>query len=435
MIQTIINAWKIKELRQKILFTLLIILIFRIGSAITVPFINPDVVKQVLTGSDNIFFGYVNLLSGGAFSSATLFAMSITPYINASIIIQLLTIAIPAMERMVKDGGEEGRKKQVAITRYTTVGLGLLQGLIFYINLSRKTQVGNTVESVITNPSLWKAIVIILSFTAGTALIMWLGEQITDHGIGNGISILLFAGIVSRIPYVAISAYNNVTSGILPIWQLIALLLVAIVVVAFVVFFSNAERRLPIQYAKKVIGRKVYGGQSTYIPLKVSMTGVMPIIFAASIVSIPMIIGAFLAPKAGTFWYIILQWTSTSKPLYPIAYFLMIIGFSYFYAFTQFNPVEVSNNIKNNGGSIPGIRQGRPTAEYITKVLKKITFIGAMFLGVVAILPILISYGSSSLKGLALGGTTVLIVVGVALETVKTLEAQMMMRHYKGFLE
>ena len=439
MIQTIINAWKIKELRRKLLFTMFIMLIFRIGAQITVPYVNQDVVSAVLGGSDNVFFGYVNLLTGGAFSQATLFAMSITPYINASIIIQLLCIAIPALERMVKEG-PAGQKKQVAMTRYTTVALGLLQGLVYYLTLSSNTMYitnqNGVKEYVIQNPSLWKAIVIILAFTAGTAMVMWLGEKITEKGIGNGISIILFAGILARVPAVAVSTVQNVKNGALPLWLLIILLACMIVAIAFTVFFNNAERRIPVNYAKRVVGRKVYGGQTTHLPMKVCMTGVMPIIFASSIVSLPMIIFAFVKePAAGSFWAIVKTWTSTQKPLYPIVYFLLIIAFAYFYAYTQFNPLEVANNIKNNGGMIPGIRQGKPTAEYIGKILKRLTLIGALFLGIVAIVPILVSYGNSSLSGLALGGTTLLIVVGVALDTVKELEAQMMMRHYKGFLE
>ena len=440
MLQTLINAWKIKDLRMKILYTIFIILVFRIGAQITVPYVNQDVVAAVLNGSDNVFFGYVNMLTGGAFSNATIFAMSITPYINASIIIQLLCIAIPALERMVKEGGPEGQKKQMALTRYTTVALGLLQGLVYYITLSGNgmfvTNAAGVKEYVIQNPNLWKAIVIILSFTAGTAMVMWLGEKITEKGIGNGISVILFAGILAQVPSVAVTAYQNVKNGSLPVWLLALLLAFMIVAIAFVVFFNNAERRIPVNYAKRVVGRKVYGGQTSYIPMKVAMTGVMPIIFASSITSLPMIIFAFLPEfESGSFWAVVKAWTSTQKPLYPIIYFLLIVAFSFFYAYTQFNPLEVANNIKNNGGTVPGIRQGRPTADYISKILKRLTLIGAFFLGVVAIVPILMSYGSQTLGGLALGGTTLLIVVGVALDTVKTLEAQMMMRHYKGFLE
>ena len=439
MLQTILNAWKIKELRYKLLYTRFIILIFRVGAQITVPYINQDVVSQVLGATDNVFFGYVNLLTGGGFQNATIFAMSITPYINASIIIQLLCIAIPALERRVKEGGD-GQRFQMQLTRYGTVILGVLQGLVYYITLSSRsmaiTGTDNVTHYVISSPNAWKAIVIILTFTAGTAFIMWLGERITEKGIGNGISILLFAGIIARVPSVAYSTYQKVANGALSLWVLLVLLVFMVIAVAFVVFFDNAERRIPVNYAKRQIGRKIYGGQSSYIPMKVTMTGVMPIIFASSIVSLPMIIFAFVpTPEAGSFWAVVKTWTSTEKPLYPIIYFLLIIAFSYFYAYTQFNPLEVANNIKNNGGTVPGLRQGKPTADFIAQVLKRLTLIGAFFLGIVAIAPILVSYGNASLSGLALGGTTLLIVVGVALETVKTLEAQMMMRHYKGFLE
>jgi len=445
MFATIKSAWSIKELRKKILFTMLIILIVRIGmGTITVPYVNQEAVGLIFDSTNNQFFGYLGLLSGGAFQSMTLFAMSITPYINASIIVQLLTIAIPALERMVKDGGEEGRKKQAAMTRYATVIIGLMQGFAYYTAIKNYTITntdGSTID-VLVDPNVWKAFVIIASFAAGSAIIMWLGEQITTYGVGNGISIILFVGIISRIPSVVLSLYSNVASGTLNIFVLAAVLLAFLIVVVFIVFVSDAERRLPTQYAKRVVGRKVYGGQSTYIPLKVNMTGVMPVIFASSISSLPSIIYSFMGKTASGFGKdytgfgdALVSWLSSPSPVYIVLYFLMIIGFSFFYAYTQFNPVEVANNLKNQGGSIPGYRPGKPTADFINKILKKITMIGALFLGLIAVLPILVSIFSSSLSGIALGGTTVLIVVGVALDTVKSMEAQIIMRHHKGFLE
>ncbi|MBO4406155.1 MAG: preprotein translocase subunit SecY [Clostridia bacterium] len=445
MFETIKNAWSIKELRKKILFTLLIILIVRIGmGTITVPYVNPEAVGLIFDSTNNQFFGYLNLMSGGAFQSMTLFAMSITPYINASIIVQLLTIAIPALERMVKEGGEEGRKKQAAITRYVTVGIGLLQGLAYYIAIQNMsiTLTDNSVIRVLEEPNVWKAFVIIGSFAAGSAMIMWLGEQITTYGIGNGISIILFVGIISRIPSVVIRLYSNVASGTLNIFVLAAVLIAFLAVIIFIVFVSEAERRLPTQYAKRVVGRKIYGGQSSYIPLKVNMTGVMPVIFASSIVSLPSIIYSFMGRSPSGFGNAytgfgdaLVSWLSSPSPVYVVLYFLLIVGFSFFYAYTQFNPVEVANNLKNQGGSIPGYRPGKPTADFISKVLKRVTIIGAAFLGFIAVLPILVSVFSSSLSGIALGGTTVLIVVGVALDTVRALEAQLVMRYHKGFLD
>jgi len=445
MFATIKSAWSIKELRKKILFTMLIILIVRIGmGTITVPYVNQDAVGLIFDSTNNQFFGYLGLLSGGAFQSMTLFAMSITPYINASIIVQLLTIAIPALERMVKDGGEEGRKKQAAITRYATVLIGLMQGFAYYTAIKNYnlTNTDGTTIDVLENPNVWKAFVIIASFAAGSAIIMWLGEQITTYGVGNGISIILFVGIISRIPSVVLTLYSNVASGTLNIFVLAAVLIAFLIVVVFIVFVSDAERRLPTQYAKRVVGRKIYGGQSTYIPLKVNMTGVMPVIFASSISSLPSIIYSFMGKTASgfgkeysSFGDALVSWLSSPSPVYIVLYFLMIIGFSFFYAYTQFNPVEVANNLKNQGGSIPGYRPGKPTADCINRILKKVTMIGALFLGLIAVLPILVSIFSSSLSGIALGGTTVLIVVGVALDTVKSMEAQIIMRHHKGFLE
>lgn len=442
MFKTIINAWKIPELRKKLLFTVLILVIYRFGNTIPIPFIDSTALKSMFSAQgENAFYGYLNMLTGGSFTAATIFALSISPYITASIIVQLLTMAIPALERMVKEGGEEGRKKQSMITRYTTIGLGLLEGFTYYITLLRnkmsdgssilKTNVFTTNESV---DKVLVAIVIILTFTAGTALVMWLGEQINSKGIGNGISMILFAGILSRFPSYVSSAISSVKAGTLSIVVLLLLVIATVAVFGLVVWVSDAERRLQVQYAKRVIGKKVYGGQSSYLPIKVNMTGVMPIIFASSIVSLPSMIASFFPTPTSGFWYYFLKCTQAPSPVYMILYFVLIVAFSFFYAYAQFNPVEVANNMKNNGGFLPGLRPGRPTAEYISRVLKNLTVLGALFLSFIAIVPIIISACSESLGSLAMGGTTLLIVVGVALETVQQLESQMIMRHYKGFL-
>jgi preprotein translocase subunit SecY len=421
-LETIRNAFALPDLRKKILYTLLIIIIFRLGAAIPVPFIDPASLKELVSPSNaGGIFGYIDVLTGGAFSRATIFAMSVTPYINASIIIQLLTIAIPALERLQKEG-EVGRKKLAQITRYVTVVLGVMQGLFYYIALR------NTVISPNMFVAIWKAVVIIAVFTAGTALMMWLGEQINEKGIGNGISILLFAGIISRAP----SAWSYLAS----LWVLggqnyvivPAIAILAVLVVAAIVFMNNAERRIPVQYAKRVVGRKMYGGQNTFIPIKVTMSGVMPIIFASSIVAIPGLITSLFGLQKNMF----LSWFNYNSGLYAVIYFVLIIGFNYFYVNIQYNPHEIANNLKKNNGGIPGIRPGKPTSDFIKRLLYRITLIGALFLGMIAIMPILLSQGGISI---ALGGTTLLIVVGVALDTMRQLESQMMMRHYKGFLE
>lgn len=366
-------------------------------------------------------------MSGNAFSSATIFALSIQPYINASIIVNLLTIAIPALERLQKEGGEEGRKKIESITRYATVFIGLIQGLAYYFMVQR--------ANLLTSYGLWEGVVIVLTFTAGSALLMWLGEQITEFGIGNGISIILFVSIVSRFPSYVITMATSIASGALPIIAAIGIVVGVIAIVVLIVFVSNAERRIPVQYSKRVVGRKMYGGQSTHLPIKVNMTGVIPIIFAQSIASLPATIAAFFTTADGkSFWDGIVKVFDTTSVTYMVIYFLLIIGFSYFYATVQFNPVEVANNLKKNGGFIPGYRAGKPTSEFISRVLSKIVFFGAIYLGLIAVLPIVFS-GVTNLTGIALGGTSLVIVVGVALETVKGMEAQMLMRHYKGFLE
>ena len=427
MIQTVRKAWGIPELRKKILFTLLVLVIYRIGSAIAVPYVNTDMLEQYLDSMGTTILGLYNVMSGGAFAQATVFALGIQPYINSSIIIQLLTVAIPALERMQKEGGEEGKRKLQSITRYSTVAIALLQALGYYFIMKNN-------YNILTNDSIWAALVIIVSFVAGSSFLMWLGEQCNEFGVGNGISMILFAGIISRIPSMISTLYSAILTGTMH-WAWTLLIVVGVLLlVVLIVFVNDAERRIPVQYAKRQVGRKMYGGQSSSLPMKVNMSGVLPVIFAQSIASIPATIGAFLpAPNEGTFAYSLLNAIDTKSFLYLVVYFLLIIGFSYFYATIQFNPVEISNNLKRNGGFIPGFRPGRPTSDFIARVLNKITLFGAIYLGVVAILPLLADKFSAVAIGI--GGTSIIIVVGVALETVQALEAQMLMRHYKGFLE
>lgn len=435
MLETMRNAWRIQELRKKILFTLFIVLLYRLGNAVYVPYVNIAALENYFTALQNTALGLLNMMSGGSFSKATIFALSIQPYINASIIIQLLTIAIPALERLQKDGGEEGQKKLASITRYSTVLIGLLQGFAYYM-LLRNNAVGS--EALLNDKGIWAAIVIILTFTAGSALIMWLGEQISEFGIGNGISIILFASIVARFPGDIGTMASNVHAGSLSVIGMILMLIGALAIIILIIFVTNAERRIPVQYSKRVVGRKVYGGQSTHLPMKVNMSGVLPIIFAQSIASLPATIASFCKqPAVGSFWYGFLKAIDTTSIVYAIFYFLLIIFFSYFYSTIQFNPVEIANNLKKNGGFIPGFRPGKPTSEYIQKSLNKVTLFGAIYLGIVAVVPIIISVISPAAKnsGISLGGTSVIIVIGVALETVRALEAQMIMRNYKGFLE
>ena len=428
MLQTLRNAWKIEELRKKILFTLLIVLLYRLGNAIPVPYVNVAALQYYFTQLQNTVLGLYNVMSGGAFSQATIFALSIQPYINASIIIQLLCIAIPALERLSKEGGEEGRKKIASITRYATVGIGLLMGFAYFMLIRNNGLLDPEAQN-----SIWAAIVIILTFTSGSALIMWLGEQITEFGIGNGISIILFASIVSRLPSSIITTIRNVSTGALQWWVAVLMFLGALAIIILIVFVNDAERRIPVQYAKRVVGRKMYGGQSTHLPMKVNMSGVMPIIFAQSIASLPATIAA-LAGSSSDNWF--MRLFDTTSIAYAIIYFLLILFFAYFYSTIQFNPVEVANNLKKNGGYIPGFRPGKPTSEFIQKVLNKITLFGAIYLGIIAVVPILVAHFSNaaSLTGISLGGTSIIIAVGVALETVRALEAQMIMRNYKGFL-
>ena len=413
----------------------MIIIAFRFGSVVPVPFLDASALADIMAGANETALGYVNMLTGGAFANATLFAMGITPYINSSIIIQLLTVAIPPLERMAKEG-EEGRKKIAAITRYVTVALGLIQGTAYYFFLKNS---GVTLYNEGFS-AVFSALIIVLAFTAGTALIMWMGEQINQKGVGNGISIILFAGIVARLPVTAGQVWSYFSAALqspesysqyfifAPLFVILFL-----AVIWIIVFMNDSERRIPVQYAKKVVGRKMYGGQSTFLPIKVTMSGVMPVIFASAILSIPSTIRMFISEPTG-FWKGFFDAFSTSGWLYSILYLMLIIMFAYFYMTIQYNPIEMANNLRTNNGTIPGIRPGRPTAEFISKILSKVTLIGAIFLAVVAILPI--NYGNvTAMHGLTMGGTSVIIMVGVALETVKQIESQMMMRHYKGFLD
>ena len=426
MIQTIRKAWGVPELRKKIVFTLMILLVYRIGNAIPVPYVNTDVLSAYLQSMGTTILGLYDVMSGGAFSMATVFAMGIQPYINSSIIIQLLTVAIPALERMSRDGGEEGKRKLKSITRYATVAIAVLQALGYYFLMRN--------NGILMDSGIWAALVIMVSFVAGSSFLMWLGEQCNEFGVGNGISMILFAGIISRVPAMVSSLYSSIVSGTMH-WAWTILIVVGILLlVVLIVFVSDAERRIPVQYAKRQVGRRMYGGQSSSLPMKVNMSGVLPIIFAQSIASLPATIAAFLpAPAEGTFWYALLQAIDTQSVLYMIVYFLMIIGFSYFYATIQFNPIEIANNLKRNGGFIPGFRPGKPTSDFIAKVLNKITLFGAIYLGIVAIVPLIA--GKVLPVNVGIGGTSVIIVVGVALETVQALESQMLMRQYKGFLE
>ncbi len=434
MLQTLRNAWKVEELRRKILFTLFIVLLYRIGNAVPVPYVDTEMLNAYMNSMRNTFFGLMDVMSGGAFSNATIFALSIQPYINASIIIQLLCIAIPALERLSKEEGEEGRKKIASITRYATVAIGLLQGFGYYMLMKNNSSFA-IIKADAAN-SVWAAIIIVLTFTSGSALVMWLGEQITEHGIGNGISIILFTSIISRFPVSVVQTFNNMARPAtdpyhLPWWVALLMYLGALAMIILIVFVNDAERRVPVQYAKRVVGRKMYGGQSTHLPMKVNMSGVMPIIFAQTIGTLPATIAMFAGKTDG--WAA--NWTNSL--IYALVYLLLIIFFAYFYSTIQFNPIEVANNLKKNGGYIPGFRPGKPTSEFIQKVLNKITLFGAIYLGIIAVVPILIAHFSteSALTGISLGGTSIIIVVGVALETIRALEAQMLMRNYKGFLD
>jgi len=426
VLTTLRNAWRIPELRKKLIFTALILLIYRIGNVIPVPYID---VASLGTYFDSVLsdtiLGLYNAMSGSAFSQATILALSIQPYINASIIVQLLSIALPFMERWAKDEGEAGKKKINLCTRIGTVVLGLLMGWAYYMMLSQSGY------GIVTESGFWPAIVIILTFTAGSAVVMWLGEQITEHGIGNGISMILFANIICRLPSMA----NTIIAMFTPTlwWQAVIAIIGIVALVLLIIFVNDAERRIPVQYAKRVVGRKVYGGQSSNLPIKVAMTGVMPIIFAQSIASLPATICTFVGVDQKAWWYT--TFFSPKSWVYAGFYFLLIFFFSWFYATIQYDPVEIANNMKKNGGFVPGFRPGKPTADFIKKVINKIVIFGAVYLGIVALLPIVAGILMPYIDNLAIGGTSIIIVVSVALETVKALEAQMLMRHYKGFLD
>ena len=439
MFETIKNAWKLPDLKKRICFTLLIIVVFRFGAALPVPFLDASVMQGF---GDGNLLGFLNMLTGGAFQNATLFALSISPYITASIVVQLLAVAIPALEQMSKEGAEV-RKRLNKISRYVTIALALIQSYAYYRMLDSRGAVmdgGNTFGNVLI------CLTIVAMFTAGAMICVWLGEQIDDRGIGNGISMILFAGIVSRGSSVVVMmwqylvlGYENLVagataSGLRYLIGVPALVVIFVILIGFIVLMTKAERRIPIQYAKRVVGRKMYGGQSSYIPVNVNMSGVMPIIFASSLMAIPGTIAAFIQPEEGSFWASFLQIFNYNSGFYAFLYFILIIAFAYFYVAIQYNPVEMANNLRKNNGAIPGIRPGKPTSDFIGRIISKVTLLGAMFCAVVAILQIGIA-ALTNIQGVSLGGTTIIIIVGVALDTVKQLESEMMMRHYKGFLE
>lgn len=447
MIQTIRNAFTIPDLRKKLLYTIFIIFIFRVGTAIPVPFLDSDALSELMSGltggETGNLLSYLNILSGRAFENATLFAMGIGPYITAQIIIQLLTVALPPLERLAKEGAE-GRKKLNNITRFVTIGLGVFQGTMYYIMLKNSTDVNgykvNIVRTFDSNAvNIYVGVFIVTCFCAGTALVMWLGEQINKKGVGNGISILLFTGIVASGPTVFNTFrawWSLAQTGDTKYYFLIPAMCIAfLAIVWFIVFMQNAERKVPVQYAKRVQGRKMVGGQKSFIPIKVNMSGVMPIIFASSIISIPATIKMlyYKGQSSDTFWYKLWSIFDTNSLFYAFLYFLLIVLFAYFYVTIQYNPIEIANNLHKNNGAIPGIRPGKNTIAYLSKIISRITLLGALFLSIIAVVPIVIT----NISGIQIsfGGTSVLILVGVALETVSQIESQMLMRHYKGFLE
>ncbi len=431
MLETLKNAWQTADLRKKLLYTGMILLLFRIGAAIPVPFLEPETLKTYITEGGN-WLGYIDLLSGGAFGNSTLFALGISPYITASIVIQLLAVAIPSLEQLAKEG-EEGRKVLNRYTRYATVILGGVQSVAYYFLLRNSNALLYTEGA----SGIFSAVVIVISFLAGAMLVMWMGEQIDNKGIGNGISMILFAGIVSRATSLVSTMVTEIylaINGIMKYWFIVPFTIVLfLAAVVFIVIMTNAERRIPVQYAQRVVGRKMYGGQSTHIPIKVNMSGVMPVIFASSILSIPTTIAGFVDVDPDGIMGSILSVLRYDGIVYAVLYFFLIMAFNYFYISIQYNPMEIANNLRKNNGTIPGIRPGKPTADFIAKVVSKVTVVGGVFLAVIAIGPILLS----RLMGvnISLGGTSIIIVVGVALDTVRQLESQMMMRHYKGFLE
>ncbi|MBP3320081.1 MAG: preprotein translocase subunit SecY [Clostridia bacterium] len=440
MIKTLINSWKVPELRKKLLFTIMIIVIFRIGSLIPVPFLNVEALAGMIgaLGDKGAILSYLDTLSGGAFAQATIFAMSVSPYINSSIVIQLMTVALPYLESLQKEG-EEGRKKLTAITRYLTIFLALTQGTAFYLYLRNGSYAGESIVRYTHGAEgIFVAVVIVLCFTAGAALMMWLGEQINSKGVGNGVSILMFAGIVSRMPSLIaklVAYFSLAISMPENFWTFYIYVPLFIILFMFmlwiIVFMNDAERRVPIQYAQRTVGRKMYAGQNTHMPLKVGIAGVMPIIFATSILAVPNFVNFFAKPTG--LWKTILDSFSINGTVYTICYFFLIFVFAYFYVEITYNPIEMANNLRQSNGMIPGIRPGKPTADYFAKVLSKVTFLGALFLAVIALLPIFFT-NFTGMHNLSMGGTSIIIMVGVALETVKMLESQLMMRHYKGFL-
>jgi preprotein translocase subunit SecY len=423
MVETIRNAWKIPELRQKLIFTLFIMVVYRFANAIYVPFVDTvSLAQQFLSANSNNVLGYFNTLSGGGLQYGTVMALSIYPYINSSIVIQLLQVAFPnSLGAWAKDGGEEGKRKIARLTRIMTLVLAIITAIGYYMMIDS--------YGVLTKSDLWSAVVIITTFVAGSMFAMWLGEQITENGVGNGISVILFMGIVSR----GFSAARSLLS--IKWYAAIIVLVMMVAIIAFIVWITGAERKIPVQYAKRVVGRKQYGGQASTLPMKVNMSGVMPVIFASTICGVPATIAAFTTPEQGSFGYkLVNQWFAQGSVAYILLYVLLIFVFAYFYSAIQFNPVEVANNMKKNGGFIPGFRPGKPTSDFIKKVLNKVTMMGAIFLAIIAGLPLVLS-NIQGLGGLAIGGTSVLIMVSVALETVRVIESQMLMRHYKGFLE
>jgi len=433
MIATLRNAWRVEEIRKKLLFMMFMVLLYRLGNAVTVPYVDTELLSALFRQEmGNTILALINTMSGSALERASIFALSIQPYINASIILQLLTVAIPALERMQKDGGEEGKKKIEKITRYSTLGIAALQGYAYYTLIDRGFEGRSMLDPTATG--IWPPIVIVATFMAGSAVLMWMGEQITEFGIGNGISVILFVSIVSRFPNQIYAMFQGAINTPSNIWIYAIMLLGALAIIILIVIVNNSERRIPVQYSKRVVGRKMYGGQSTHLPMKVNMSGVLPVIFAQSIASIMPTIVVFV-PRWQDSW--LMQFLDTNGVPYMVLYFILIVFFSYFYSTVQFNPIEIANNLKKNGGFIPGFRAGKPTSEFIQRVLTKITLFGALYLAIIAITPLIVSYFSPTARssGIALGGTSVIIVVSVALETIKQLESQLLMRHYKGFLE
>ena len=440
MFKTISNALKTPEVRKKVIYTIILIVIFRLGCYITVPGVDVTKLNDLMSNSSNGIVGLINLISGGAFSRFSLFAMSITPYINASIIIQLLGFVIPSLEKLTKEGGEEGRRKINKYTKILTIVLALVEGLGLYFTYQN--------YGVFVNPGFLTGLVVVTGFVAGTSLLMWLGEQITSKGIGNGISMLIFVGIVSRLSSTVTSLYGLVatsegfsTPGLL---TALAIIIGALILIAAVVYMQVAERRIPVQYSKRVVGRKMMGAQNTHIPLKLAMAGVMPIIFASAFMTFPAMIISFVSKDVNAltgFWKVIYNFSAATSDAsvgigYTIAnaliYLLLIVGFTFFYTYAMMNPAEISSNIKKNGGFIPGIRAGKPTTDYLKSVISKLTWFGGFYLAIIAILPMLLRFTSLNVS---FGGTAILIIVGVALETIQQLESQLVMRHYKGFLE